>query len=1040
MVFIMDRRYISFVVCLSALILISSSAFGWLNGYDYMRPIQFNTIENFTNHQLLINITNKTNMQLNCVDLNITYEDNITKIPYWIENCNTSYDYALVWIKANFSTYNKSKYMWYGNTSPTSSLSNIDVTAIFGDSFPGSSINASKWNNILSLGGGITDATVSNSQLIYNCTSATGGGSLPIKNELPKASYTVRIKIDDTTDNGQQNAQIRFQTMSGTDTGILYNDGVYFSGNAENVWYRVNGVGTSTAETFNNANNRIIEYDIASEGNFTIDSVLENSVSSSVPTIDDYFRIFIYTQATVTIDWIFIREYTLNEPTYSIGTEKTPSTSPPTITITTPTNITYYTSIIPINITVSDESASFSCNISDNGSLLTTLTTNTTYTTNLTKTGGNHNINISCNDSDGDTSSDIEYYYVWSGLNLSAYYSDSGNLSDDWGLYITNSTDNYSNLSVNGTILLEWDTIPTGNITIVANESNATLYYINATTNTTLNSSVYLDLNLTLTLKTSNTVTVTSSLGLSLLEGQTTTVLCNSTEGTQTLSINDVYVSNPYILTVGVGFYDLFCQVPETASYTPTNKSEQISVNALFSCTTVNTFAFEYNITTTGNITTLNFTDLVSQNLLKSDLSDINISGAVEIWKNTTDGYYIIVNNTGTYDLNIQFGNYYANNSYSLHARTTPLYDVTGYTQINPYQTYNLLDELTGEYLYPPNSTILVIIGCSQGETYINIAENDTQFLIATTNYINKSSVRVTYTADAYYSRQLYPTYSDALILKFYLADAYTTAIDRIDFIMQDQNYYNSKLQVYKTLDAEYIIITEGYFDVSRQFSTYLQEDIDYYLRTNDDGSLTDFGRITIVAPDIKYLGLVNMDLTPDVQLMGAHVTSNVYTADNYTALHIYYNDDLDQTINATIITYYENGSIFQSYFSSGVDTINIEYNISDFNETSFYVTFNVWHETFGNSPLKWSQNVFYPTIFDLGISTYWYNIIGLAFLMVVALLVSSGSVIAGSLIFLIVMFVLMGLQWINMGLGVVGLVIFLMLLATIKEVKGGGS
>jgi len=588
--------------------------------------------------------------------------------------------------------------------------------------------------------------------------------------------------------------------------------------------------------------------------------------------------------------------------------------------------------------------------------------------------------------------------------------------------------------------MFEWDTIPTGDINITVNETNATLYYQNATTNTTINNSAFLPLNITLTAKTDNPITLISSLGLSLLEGQITTVSCSSPEGSQTLTINDVYVSNPYILTVGTGIYDLLCQVPETNTYKPTNESEQISVNSLFSCTTTNTFAFEKNITTTGNMTTLNFTDAVSQNILKSDLSDVNVSGVVETWINTTGGYYLIVNNTGITDLNVRFGNYYANNSYSETARTTPIYNITGYTQINVYQIYNMLDELTGEYIYPPNSTVMIITSCSQGETYINIADNDTKFLIATTQYINKTAVRVTYTADAYYSRQLYPAVSDALILNFYLADAYTNAIDRIDFIIQDQDYYSSRLQVYKTLDSESIIITEGYFDASRQFSTYLQEDIDYYLRTNDDGSLTDFGRITVVAPDTKYLGLIKLKTNPDVSLMADHITSNFYANDNYTALHIYYNDDLAETINATIITYYENGSIFNSYFSTGMDTINIELNISDYPETSFYVTFEIWHETFGNSPLKWSQNTFFPTLIDLGISSFWHGLIGLALLMIVALLVSSESIIGGSVFFLIMILLLSGLSWINISFGVLSLIIFLLLLGVMKEVNRGRS
>ena len=173
---------------------------------------------------------------------------------------------------------------------------------------------------------------------------------------------------------------------------------------------------------------------------------------------------------------------------------------------------------------------------------------------------------------------------------------------------------------------------------------------------------------------------------------------------------------------------------------------------------------------------------------------------------------------------------------------------------------------------------------------------------------------------------------------------------------------------------------------------------------------------------------------------MADHITSSFYADTNYTLLYIHYNDDLSETINATITTYYENGSVFNSYFSSGVDTINIELNISDYPETSFYVTFEVWHNTYENSPLKWSQNTFFPTLIDLGISSFWYGLIGLTILLIVALLVSGESVIGGSVFFLIMVLLLSGLSWINISFGVLALIIFLLLLGVMKEVNGGRS
>ena len=1021
--------------------LISSSAFGWLGGFDYRKPITINSTTNISDYQKILQINHTVNMLSNFDDIRFA-DVNDNNLNYWIEDQNNGTN-ATVWIKTDVNTTGII-YMYYGNSTTITSQSNAESIFILYDDFLGVSINTTKWT--VAQAGYIT---VSNSIMTMN------KGTTPLPALLNKnIMQDVITESYFQADNAELTGCLWFRHPDGTTTtnsprteGQINCWNNYASGYYNMLM--VNGLTKANNATYIPTNawayRKLISYGTNITSMWYLDNTF-TSLKSSQTYIDTggltsgYIGITPWgTNKEFKVDWIKTRKYTPTEPTYTVGVEESSGNNPPTITLTTPTNTTYYTSTINLTVQANDtDSISFSCNVTDDNSLIITLTDDSTYSANLTKTGGNHNITVSCVDADSETSTETVYYYVWSGLNISAYYSDSGNLSDNWDIYITNGTDNFSNLSNNGTVMFEWDTIPTGNINITINETNSTLYYMNATTNTTINNSLFLPLNITLTAKTNNPIILTSSLGLSMLEGQLTTISCSSPEGPQTVSINEVYVANPYILTVGTGLYDLLCQVPETLNYKPTNDSEQISVNALFSCTTSNTYAFEKNITTTGNITTLNFTDAVSQNILKSDLSDVNVSGVIETWVNFTNGYYVIVNNTGTTDLNIRFGNYYANNTYSSHNQTTSIYEISGYTQTNQYQIYNLLDELTGEFIYPPNSSIMVITSCSQGETYINIAENDTKFLIATNQYINKTAVRVTYTADAYYSRQLYPAVSDALILKFYLADAFVNAIDRIDFIIQDQNYYTSKLQVYKTLDIESIIITEGYFDASRQFSTYLQEDIDYYLRANDDGSLTDFGRITVVAPDTKYLGLISMKTSPDVSLMANHITSNFYTGDNYTKLYIYYNDDLAETINATITTYFENGTIFQTYYSAGIDTINIEYNISSYPTTSFYVTFYVWHETFGNSPLKWSQNTFFPTLLDLGISSFWYGLIGLAILMIVALVVSSESVIGGSLIFIIMILILTGLSWINISFGVICLIIFLLLLGVMKDVNRG--
>lgn len=1028
----MHKRYLSPIVGLLVIMLISSSAFAWLDGFDYGQPITINSTTNISDYQKIFQINHTAKMLSNFDDIRFA-DANDNNLSYWIENQNDGTN-ATVWVKTDVNT-TSIIYMYYGNSTTVSSESNVSAVYIIYEN--GTSLDNFDYNGVI-----ITAGT-------YRLGS--GLDYLIHKNSLNRPiifQYDAQI-ISHTNNHGLAIA---------VDETIAYNhqNGIYWhiSTNGQTTIQFTTGCPSSCATTnnaaYSNSNTwrtfKTIWDSTSGTTKMYYDDTLLTNPASNFPSDTVFQAVWSHNTGSATYSYIYVdnitaRTYTLTEPTYSFGAEET-SNNAPTITITSPTNTTYYTTTINLTVQANDtDSASFSCNVTDDGSLLTTLTDDSTYTINLTKTGGNHNISVSCEDSDNDTSTKTVYYYVWMGLNISTYYSDTGNLSDNWDIYITNGTDNYSSLSNNGTVMFEWDTIPTGDINITVNETNATLYYMNATTNTTINNSLFLPLNITLTAKTDNPMTITSSSGQSLISGQTTTISCTLSEGTPTMSINDVYLSNPYILTVSQGLYNIECDIGETNNYRPTTETETLTVNALIACTTNSTFAFEKNISTSTNLTTIDMSSAVTQNLIKSDLSDVYVDNVSDTWKNISNGnYYIVVNNTGLSTINLKFGNYFVNNSWDNHqVEGTPI-NISEYTQINPYQIFNLLDELTGEYLSPPNATLMTIAHCSSGDSYINIADNDTKFLLATSEYIDKAAIRITYTADAYYSRQLYPATSDALVLHFYLADAFINAIDRIDFIMQDQTFYGSKFQVYKTISGEAMIITEGYFDVSHQFSTYLMEDLDYFLQTNDNGTIGDFGRITIVAPETKYIGDVQMITNPETLLLAENIVSNTWTDENYTTLYFYYTDKLNQTINLTITAYFENGSIFNQYFSSGINTVSINYNISDYSNQSFYVTYKAWHETFGNSPVEWLHNVFNPITVDLGINTFWYPIFSLIILMIVGMTTTREAFIGGSVLFFISMILLVSIDWLTMSWATIGFIGFLIVLGISNYFHQGGE
>ena len=532
---------------------------------------------------------------------------------------------------------------------------------------------------------------------------------------------------------------------------------------------------------------------------------------------------------------------------------------------------------------------------------------------------------------------------------------------------------------------------------------------------------------------------LTSSNGWELSEGQSTTLQCTANENaTIKLYADDSLVTPPYIFEPELGTHDIICDIG--SNFTVSNTSETLTVNPLIACTDISTFAFQKNITTSTNITTLNFTSIVANEYVKTDLSDVDIDNVSDVWINTTDGYYVVVNNTGLSDFTVNFGNYIVNNDYNETA-TENIIEIDDYTQINAYTKIHSLDEVTGESMYPTNSTLMAIIHCDRGEDYITIEDGDTDILVATKEYIDRASLRVKYSADVYYSRQLYQEEVDRGNLNFYVVDAYEYAVDRIDFHMIDVDYYDSKLQVYKTIQSTPIIITEGYFDASHYFSGYLMEDSEYYLRTYDsDSTYTEFGTLYVTVPAEKELGQTEMDMTSDALLISDNILMNAWMSDNRTQLNIKYEDATNQTQQLNITTYFGNGTQFQFASYDNTSSVNLAYNTTNYTSESFYVDFSILHETFGNSPVTYSVSVFASSVFDLGIGAMWLQLISMGAIVLIGGIATRKTLVAGVVLSLTMLLFFWGIGWLVIETVFIVFMVFLGILAIIIYLKQGGE
>jgi len=1032
---------------LAFFLFISPTKAWYYSGWQYRRKITITeqSGSTLTDYQVAINLTYDPDMQSDFSDIRFTYENSSGEyeIPYWIESKSDS-NWAYVWVKVPEipASSTATVYVYYGNSSATSESNGTTVFIQFHDFEDGTNENL---NIVEGTFTATTDAAyIGNYGL--DQTNAVGNQKGYWSETFSRSQFIVEAYMNHA--NSADGLVFIWLRDSSTGAGWIAGWGAYtydkFQISAKDSNGNTVGTSYTKAHDFNDATwyKTVIYY----KGSGTIRIEADGDYAET--TRDESYnpdQIGVWCGYEKYWDAIFVREYADPEPTYSVGSEETTGTPPQysNIVVSPSSPQTYGISNIWFNITWEDDEGVDKAWIVHNftGSEETYVMQNDTpthfyYLLDFTPSAGNYSYQFFANDTNGaQNSTDVFNYEIQKAL-TEFHLAINGTESDVTYTYpVTTNTTAWTNetgfdgvtLYRNGSSVSNPEVIelPAGvyNYTAVFEHQNYTAENSTITRILTIN-------------KADSGLTLTSSAGWTIFYGSSTTITCTANSPLSvTLKVNDVIVPNPYTFNPDVGSYDVVCTISDAQNYTPSVAQNTLNVNPISSC--LDTYVYKKIFTSSADLTTLNFTELVNQGLVKQDLSDV-YANVTPVWKNVTNGYYIIVNNSGQ-AFEVQFTNYAKHNEYETHALTATVLNVTNYEQQAQSITYNILDEQSGAYLMPPNATLIALIECSSGENYVTV--NQTKFILASSTYINKAVLRVKYSADEYYSRQFYPEEIDNLNLNFYVTDAYQNALDRIDFRMLDTNYYNSLLQVYKLRENNPIIITEGYFDASHYFSAYLLEDSDYYLRTkNPDGSYTEFGRISVVKPMEKDLGKTFFNLNPQASLIAENIFMNAYTDENRTTIYVTYSDSLNQTNQVNITIYFENGTIFKKEVFNNVSSLDLSYNISDYSNESFTVRFSIDHQVFGNSPVVFDLSLLVPATVNLGISSFWYPLFALSGIILVGGIATRGSVLGGILLFFVTILIFIGIGWLSSLPWVfIAYAAVLSILAIINYYKQGG-
>lgn len=444
----------------------------------------------------------------------------------------------------------------------------------------------------------------------------------------------------------------------------------------------------------------------------------------------------------------------------------------------------------------------------------------------------------------------------------------------------------------------------------------------------------------------SSGLTLSASPGWTTVENTEVTISCSASFNT-TLYRDGVIVSNPYSALLSFGYYNFTCIVDDQANYTPGSTTSILTVESGgFGCSDTDTFAFEQNISVTGTFVNLNFTTVLEQNLIKSDLSDVKV-----ITNNTTsyvNGSHLVVDVTNVTDIIVRFGNYLVDYSYNNHSLSANTTNISGYTEINPYYVYTFLDESTGIEQLPPNSTRTVSLFCVGGSTSFNLT--DTTILVSSFIELNETRTTIEYSATEMYSRNLINS-NPIEYRNFYLVDAEKHQVVEIMFTLQDYtyNYDNGYMRIKKYLEGTLQTITESQFDLEDKVITYLINGDKYQLYIDSEDGLhsTNIGLLTVDTIDLTKTIVIGNFSSVNSQI-GKLFYNLTFDADA-DMIRFFVRDPSGSMNNVSFWVYNITNTSQLLYFaSSSNDTqVNFNYEVPD-NTTLYKVEFKIAHDLFG--------------------------------------------------------------------------------------------
>jgi len=265
-------------------------------------------------------------------DLLFTSSDGETVIPFWVESVtgSTPNRTAKIWVKVTEDLdTDKDIYIYYGNDSATNQ-SNGDNTFSFFDDFPGSSLDTSKWDEIV--GGNAVSSSV---------LTVTGNDFNSMRGVKAKTSFNSGYMWESNMNDVEPASNRYIYSGFFKDFTFAARDSDPRAGLTIRDISQANTRQTSTTSTtltFTPATRQVrkVQWTSGSEVKFYEVDTLRATHTTNIPT-DDLKPTFAV-QATSTgkmeVDWVFVRKFIATEPSFdSAGVQEDTGAVTYTITI-----------------------------------------------------------------------------------------------------------------------------------------------------------------------------------------------------------------------------------------------------------------------------------------------------------------------------------------------------------------------------------------------------------------------------------------------------------------------------------------------------------------------------------------------------------------------------------------------------------------------------------------------------------------------------------------------------------------------------------